>query len=104
VIKHNIRGTDPLFRFFGEEFVVLLDSSDCEVAVSIADRVLDAIRKSSVEYQRQCLQVSVSIGQAIQAATFHIAAKLYKLPCIKVSHCLRRKERICLLPLCIYCC
>jgi len=26
VIKHNIRGTDPLFRIGGEEFVVLLDS------------------------------------------------------------------------------
>jgi len=104
VIKHNIRGTDSLFRFGGEEFVVLLDSSDYEVAACIAERVLDAIRESGVEYQRQQLQESVSIGLAVQAATFHIAAKLSKLPCIKVSHCLRRKERFCLSLLCIYCC
>jgi len=37
VIKHNIRGTDPLFSFGSEKFVVPLDNSDCEVAAYIAD-------------------------------------------------------------------
>jgi len=37
VIKHNIRGTEPLFRFGGEKFVVPLDNSDCEGVVYIAD-------------------------------------------------------------------
>jgi diguanylate cyclase (GGDEF)-like protein len=63
-IKHNIRSTDQLFRFGGEEFVVLLNDSDCEVAGYIANRVLGAIRESKVQYQQQQLGVSVSIGLA----------------------------------------
>lgn len=63
-IKHSIRSTDQLFRFGGEEFVVLLGNSDCEAAGYIADRVLEAVRKSTVRYHNQVLAVSVSIGLA----------------------------------------
>ena len=63
-IQQSIRNTDQLFRFGGEEFVVLLNNSDCEMAGCIADRVLDAVRCSAVDYHRQQLAVSVSIGIA----------------------------------------
>ena len=63
-IQQSIRSTDQLFRFGGEEFVVLLNNSDCEIAGYIAQRVLGAVRESSVEYHRQRVSVSVSIGLA----------------------------------------
>ena len=64
VIQRSIRKTDQLFRFGGEEFVVLLSNSNCEVAGIIAERILSSVRKSSVDYQNQQLSVSVSIGLA----------------------------------------
>ena len=63
-IQQSIRNTDQLFRFGGEEFVVLLNNSDCEAAGVIADRVLESVRESVVDYDQQALSVSVSIGLA----------------------------------------
>ena len=61
-IEKSIRSTDQLFRFGGEEFVVLLSNSDCEIAGRIAGRILDSVRLSTVTYKRETLEVSVSIG------------------------------------------
>ncbi len=63
-IQKSIRKTDLLFRYGGEEFVVLLGNSDCEDAHEIAERVLNSVRASKLELQGQELSVSVSIGLA----------------------------------------
>ncbi len=61
-IQEHVRATDLVFRYGGEEFVAILNNADCETAYVIADRVLDAVRETTVEYQGQALSVSVSIG------------------------------------------
>jgi diguanylate cyclase (GGDEF)-like protein len=63
-IQGSIRRTDQLFRFGGEEFVVLLNNSNCEVADYIAHRILAQVSASSVTYQQQDISVSVSVGLA----------------------------------------
>jgi len=63
-IQKSIRETDLLFRYGGEEFVVLLGNADCGSAYEIADRVLETVRTSSLVLQDQALSVSVSIGLA----------------------------------------
>jgi diguanylate cyclase (GGDEF)-like protein len=63
-IKENTRNTDLLFRYGGEEFVAILNNSDCEAAYVIADRILESVREATVRYQNQDLSVSVSIGLA----------------------------------------
>jgi diguanylate cyclase (GGDEF)-like protein len=63
-IQKNVRTTDLVFRYGGEEFVAILNNADCEKAYVIADRVLEAVREVTVEYQKQVLSVSVSIGLA----------------------------------------
>ncbi len=63
-IRRGIRSTDQLFRFGGEEFVVLLNDSNAEDAAFIADRILNRVRNSKVSYNRQSIAVSASIGLA----------------------------------------
>jgi len=63
-IQHSIRTTDMLFRYGGEEFVVLLTNSDCDDSSVIADRILESVRDINMEISGQKLDVSVSIGLA----------------------------------------
>lgn len=62
LIQLSLRNTDHVFRYGGEEFVVLLEASDCEKARVIADRILESVRQAAVVWQAQNLSVSVSIG------------------------------------------
>lgn len=61
-IQSSMRSSDLLFRYGGEEFVVILNDSDCAAAHEVAERVLDSVRNRTVDYKGQILSVSVSIG------------------------------------------
>lgn len=63
-IQHSIRTTDMLFRYGGEEFVVLLTNSDCDDSSVIADRILASVRDIDMEIAGQKMDISVSIGLA----------------------------------------
>lgn len=63
-IQSCIRTTDMLFRYGGEEFVILLANSDCEKSYVIADRILEAVRDIDLKVKGKQLDLSVSIGLA----------------------------------------
>lgn len=63
-IQGCIRSTDMLFRYGGEEFVILLANSDCERSYVIADRILEAVREINMTVKGKQLDLSVSIGLA----------------------------------------
>jgi len=67
-IQASIRTTDMLFRYGGEEFVVLLTNSDCEASYDIAERILQSVREIEVQLAGQSLDISVSIGLACRDA------------------------------------
>lgn len=68
-IHDSIRTTDLLFRFGGEEFVVVLTNSDCEGSYDIAKRVLESVRAIDMEVKGQKFNVSVSIGLACRESS-----------------------------------
>lgn len=63
-IQQCIRNTDLLFRYGGEEFVAILNNSDCITALEVAERILESVNDLNVDYMGQSLSVSVSIGLA----------------------------------------
>lgn len=63
-IKQCVRTTDMLFRYGGEEFVVLLGNTDCEKSYVIADRILESVREINMQVKGQVLDLTVSIGMA----------------------------------------
>ena len=58
------RQTDLIFRYGGEEFVILLNETSQVGARVIAERIRCAIEKTKVETAGQSLKITVSLGAA----------------------------------------
>ncbi len=58
------RQTDLIFRYGGEEFVILLNETSQSGAQVIAERIRLAIEKASVDAAGQKLKITVSLGAA----------------------------------------
>jgi two-component system cell cycle response regulator len=65
-IKMELRVSDALARFGGEEFVVLLINAELPAAAMVADRIRAGVADKPFDLAGgQCLNVSVSIGVAV---------------------------------------
>jgi diguanylate cyclase (GGDEF)-like protein len=64
-IAEDLRGSDSIFRFGGEEFVVLLSNTDLEWAIHIAERLRSKIEKLSIEKDSIRIITTTSIGIAM---------------------------------------
>jgi len=62
VIKGAVRDTDMVFRYGGEEFVVLLDNLDLKNALTVAEKVRTQIESHHLTNKANVLNVTVSIG------------------------------------------
>ena len=72
-----LRGTDRLGRFGGEEFLVLMPTTDkAEAAHAAAERVRDAVAQVDWNAIDAGLEVTVSAGVAIAAADDTVEALL----------------------------
>lgn len=58
------RESDSCFRLGGEEFVMLCPKTDVSGAVILADRIRKAISEFSIQYNQQCLKITISVGVA----------------------------------------
>lgn len=67
VVQREIRETDLLARFGGEEFVILMPETDLSQAVKAADRICVAYRQYRLETinEAQRIEMAVSIGAAV---------------------------------------
>jgi len=61
-IKASIRDCDMIFRYGGEEFVVLLSDTPLDKATLIAERIRQTIEKNTLAYAMQTLQLTASLG------------------------------------------
>jgi diguanylate cyclase len=64
-VKNCIRVSDRVFRYGGEEFVVLLGRINSEIATHLAEKICQAVERSYFVHGDKKLQVTVSIGGAI---------------------------------------
>lgn len=65
VIKSAVRDSDTVYRYGGEEFVVLLPETTKEGAVRVAEKILESVRKESFWVgEETSLYITVSIGVA----------------------------------------
>lgn len=61
-LKKSNRNTDLTYRYGGEEFVILLNQTNEEGALIIAERVREAIESMEITYDTQKIKTSISIG------------------------------------------
>ena len=67
ILRSCVRGTDLLFRYGGEEFVVILPNTDDVGAESFANRIIDAFNNNNfvVEKENINFPLTASLGIAI---------------------------------------
>ncbi|MEO1617169.1 MAG: GGDEF domain-containing protein [Planctomycetota bacterium] len=61
-LQTQCRQYDPIYRFGGEEFVVLVGDCDYESAVSVTERLRRAVEVKEVDVEGRKLQVTASLG------------------------------------------
>ncbi|WBW97735.1 diguanylate cyclase [Oceanirhabdus sp. W0125-5] len=65
IINDSAKGNDLIFRYGGEEFVVLLDNITCEKAWLIAEEIrINIIKSKKIQKHAGDLPVTISIGLA----------------------------------------
>ena len=63
-IRNNLRESDFLARFGGEEFVVLMPETDIDSAIIAADKLLKAVEQCEFHYQNTKVGITISAGLA----------------------------------------
>ncbi len=62
ILKKTLREGDKVFRYGGEEFVIVLNRIDTENCIKIANRILQLIGSNKLIYKNDTIQVTVSAG------------------------------------------
>jgi diguanylate cyclase (GGDEF)-like protein len=60
--KRTLRESDKIFRFGGEEFILVLTRITADQANAVAQRIVDLINKNKIIYKNENIAVTVSIG------------------------------------------
>jgi len=61
-IKEAVRGSDMVFRYGGEEFVILLSDTDLDGAIAMAERIRRNIENHTIAYGMDILKLTASLG------------------------------------------
>jgi two-component system cell cycle response regulator len=64
VLTENVRGSDVVFRYGGEEFLVLLPETDLEGAISLAEKIRQATHSRSFGDGERVFSLTLSAGAA----------------------------------------
>jgi diguanylate cyclase (GGDEF)-like protein len=64
LLKGSIRDTDTVFRYAGDEFVVILPDTDNETALELAREIAERISQSTLEVLDRSLRMTISMGVA----------------------------------------
>ena len=88
-LQKNVRSTDVVARYGGDEFAILLPDSDAENSMALARRIVQQAANNIFEYEGRLLNTTVSIGAAgWDLAPDAPASQLsfwQTLPCIRQS-------------------
>ncbi|MEQ8701193.1 MAG: sensor domain-containing diguanylate cyclase, partial [Bauldia litoralis] len=68
-IQANIRQTDALARFGGEEFTLLMPETDLEAAELLCDRLREAVGRTTITTPTGPIQITVSVGVTVCGRT-----------------------------------
>lgn len=61
-IKESLRESDIIFRYGGEEFVILLSDTDLNGATLLAERIRSSIERHTIAYDMKTIKITASMG------------------------------------------
>ena len=62
IVRKNIRNSDVIIRYGGEEFIIMLPAISKEKGKEILDKIRIAFEQSSIDFEGQSIQTTVSLG------------------------------------------
>jgi diguanylate cyclase len=62
ILKKTLRDGDKIFRYGGEEFIIILNRIDTLHCKNITNRLLELVRKNKLIYKGQNIQITMSMG------------------------------------------
>jgi diguanylate cyclase (GGDEF)-like protein len=65
VLKSSVRASDMVIRFGGEEFVIILQETDADNAMRVAENIRAAVAEMKIQVGSSTLQKTISIGVAM---------------------------------------
>jgi len=65
ILKQTLREGDKIFRYGGEEFIIILNRTDNAFCEKIANRILELIRANKLIYKGSTLHVTASMGTTL---------------------------------------
>ena len=68
MIRDEFRRRDLIWRISGEEFAILLPNTECRHAQILAERLHQHVREHIFEYDKQKIQITISMGIACTSA------------------------------------
>jgi diguanylate cyclase (GGDEF)-like protein len=66
VVKRVLRESDKLFRWGGDEFVILLQETSLKNAFKAAEKVRKTVEAYDFEIERNCITISIGVGEFIK--------------------------------------
>lgn len=64
LISNSLREGDKLFRYGGEEFLVVLSRSNAIACTKVAERILQGVRANTLFYKEHEIKITLSVGTA----------------------------------------
>jgi len=64
-LMEQIRDNDYLFRWGGDEFVLMCEELSLEQLVEIAKRLTNSVNKLAIEYDHKTITLTISVGYAL---------------------------------------
>jgi diguanylate cyclase (GGDEF)-like protein len=62
IVKNNLRKSDYIFRFGGEEFLILLPNTSLKEAVEVAERTRKSLENDPLTYEGKEIKITASFG------------------------------------------
>ena len=62
VLRVNVPETDEIYRYGGDEFVVILKNASPEKAAMVAEQISQAIRRTRIQIDNKCIDLTTTIG------------------------------------------
>ncbi len=78
ILRSGIRTTDTLFRYGGDEFLLLLPGTGLDGGRVVASKLLSRIRKTACHYEGRKIRLTSSAGVAGSEETKNVSVLLKK--------------------------